>query len=353
MWRFFVVLGVLGACATPGPTLSRPSGRSTLIAFGSCADQNKPQPVWRAILALEPAAFLFIGDNVYADTEDPKVMKAAYEKLGRVRGFAELRKRVPVLPIWDDHDYGANDAGSEYPMRERSQALFLDFFEVPKADPRRKRDGIYHAKMLGEPGQRVQLILLDTRFFRGPLEPRSGGEHPFLGRWQKSTNKAQRMLGEAQWKWLEAELKKPAELRLIASGVQVVAEDHGWETWANLPAERARLFALLKNVPGVLLLSGDRHKGELSVMDAGLGYPLYDLTSSGLNKGHRRWYYFEKNRHRVATMRWGDNFGVVKVDWTQKDPKVSLQIRYADGEIAIQHRIRLSTLTPGALPPEP
>jgi len=148
-------------------------------------------------------------------------------------------------------------------------------------------------------------------------------------------------------------LEVPAKLRVIASGIQVVSEDHGYEKWANMPHERARLYALLaeKEATGVVFVSGDRHKAELSMMDAGLGYPVYDLTASGLNQGFRRWYWFERNRHRVAVMRWGDSFGTIDVDWAQADPEIRLEARFADGEIAFQHRIRLSTLQPGALPP--
>lgn len=163
------------------------------------------------------------------------------------------------------------------------------------------------------------------------------------------------MLGEAQWAWLEAQLRQPAELRLLVSSIQVVSAEHGWEKWENLPRERARLFALLAKTKaeGVVVLSGDRHKGELSVMDAGLGYPLYDFTSSGLNTGHKQWFHFEENRHRVATMRWGDNFGILDVDWGDADPTVEMTLKYADGQTAFTHRVRLSTLKIGSLPALP
>src|SRR5262249_26047077 len=85
------------------------------------------------------------------------------------------------------------------------------------------------------------------------------------------------------------------------------------------------------------------------VMDAGLGYPLYDLTSSGLNQGFKKWRKQEINRHRVATMPFGDNFGMVTVDWNKKDPVVNLQIRDVDGEITIRQKLALSLLQPGSL----
>ena len=132
-----------------------------------------------------------------------------------------------------------------------------------------------------------------------------------------------------------------------------MSEDHGWEKWMNLPHARARLLRLLaaEGATGVILASGDRHKAELSMMDGGLGYPLYELTASGLNQGFRRWYWFEANRHRVNVMRWGDSFGMIEVRWADSDPQIRLEARYADGSVAFSHRLRLSTLQPGALPP--
>lgn len=353
------------ACASTPPltrTQAQPPLRarstSTRIAFGACAKQSDPQPVWSVIAATRPNLFLFIGDNVYADRDgpaSPEDLSAAYAALGLVPEFQRFRAQVRIEATWDDHDYGKNDGGREYPHRAAARAAFLDFFDVPAEDVRRSREGVYHAFTVGEPGRRVQVILLDTRSFRSPLHPRPEGESWWWGRWAPSEADDQAMLGEAQWAWLEARLQEPAELRLLVSSIQVVAEDHGWEKWQNLPAERARLFDLLAKTAaeGVLILSGDRHKGELSVMDAGLGYPLYDFTSSGLNTGHERWFHFEANQHRVATMRWGDNFGLIDVDWSAEDPQIELKLMYADGTPAFVHRLRASTLRKGALPDLP
>ena len=71
------------------------------------------------------------------------------------------------------------------------------------------------------------------------------------------------------------------------------------------------------------------------------GYPIYDITASGFNQASRTWRPFETNRHRVATMNWGDNFGLITIDWNQPDPRISLQIRDVDGDITIQQKIRL------------
>ena len=322
----------------------------TRIAFGSCADQNKPQPIWATILRSKPDLFLFLGDNIYADTEDMEVMRAKYARQAAIPGFRKLRQTVPVLATWDDHDYGINDGGSEYSKRAESQQLFLNFFGEPKDSPRRKREGIYDAKLFGPPGKRVQIILLDTRYFRSPLR-RSSSEQEGQGSYISDSDPAKTMLGEAQWRWLEGELRIPAEVRIIVSSIQVVPEDHGWEKWANFPLERQRLFELISKTgaAGVIFISGDRHLAELSMMDGGVGYPLYDVTASALTNSSKRWRPYETNRHRVGTMNWGDNFGLITVDWNRADPQISLQIRDVAGDVAIQRKIYLSTIRPGTI----
>jgi alkaline phosphatase D len=264
-------------------------------------------------------------------------------------GYRKLLRACPVFATWDDNDFGRNDAGADYAKRDESQQVFLEFFKEPVDSPRRKRPGVYDARVFGPPGKRVQVILLDTRYFRGPLTRRDATSGPYVA----NTDPAATMLGEAQWRWLEEQFRAPAEVRIIASSIQVVPEDHGSEKWMNMPRERERLYRLIRDTraAGVIFLSGDRHLAELSMMDGGVGYPLYDLTSSGLNAGSKTWRAYEVNRHRVGTMNWGDNFGMVQIDWERDDPQIRLQSRDADGDIAIQRKINLSTLQPGTIKP--
>jgi alkaline phosphatase D len=314
------------------------------IAFGSCATQARPQPIWDAVVATRPELTLLLGDNIYGDTLDMNVMRAKYAKLAAMPGFDLLRKTCPILATWDDHDLGANDAGGDYPKKDESQKVFLDFFGDPADSPRRHRPGVYNSKVFGPEGKRVQVIMMDTRYFRSRLkrkEPYKSSD-PYQGNPDPATT----ILGDAQWRWLGEQLRVPAEVRLLVSSIQVVAEDHGFEKWMNFPHERERLYTLIRETgaEGVIILSGDRHLAELSMMDAHLGYPIYDITASGFNQASTTWRPFESNRHRVATMNWGDNFGLITIDWDQPDPRISMQIRDVDGDITIQQKIRLSTI---------
>lgn len=320
------------------------------IALGSCDRHNRPTPIWESIVATRPELFLFIGDNIYADTEDMEIMRAKYTMLAAKAGFRELKAACPILATWDDHDYGVDDGGAEYPKKAESQAVFNDFYEVPADSPRRKRPGIYDAEVFGPKGRRVQVILLDTRYFRSPLKRRPGGKTKHRGPYVPSDDRAATMLGPAQWKWLARQLKVPAEVRIIASSIQVVAVEHGWETWGNMPRERERLFRTIaeSGAGGVIFISGDRHKGELSRTDSkqsGVGYPIYDLTSSGLNQGGGG-SPTEPNQHRLE--QYGkENFGTITIDWARNDPTLTLAIHDLAGRPAFAREIHLDELTPG------
>lgn len=346
-----LVLSAIPLAAAEAP-LSR-------IAFGSCANEKrKNQPVWDAINKLDPQLFIFTGDNVYADSGDPAVLRASYEKLAAVPGFAALRKNCPILATWDDHDYGLNDGGAEWEGKQAAKDAFMEFFQTPQDSPLRQREGIHDAKVFGPEGKRVQVILLDTRWFRGPLERLSPEEHrklkkekgPWVGPYLEAPDSKSTMLGEEQWQWLAEQLKVPAELRLIVSSLQVVAVDHGWEKWGNLPRERQRLLEVIRdNATGVIILSGDRHTADISMYppetDGGPFYPIYDITSSGLTQtGFSR----EKNRYRVGGENpFGkQNFGWIAIDWDEEDPTIKLEIRDVEGNVVREAQTTLNTLKP-------
>jgi alkaline phosphatase D len=210
------------------------------IAFGSCLHQDRPQPIWAPLLATKPELFLFLGDNIYADTEDVAEMRKMYAQLGAQPGYKKLLKACPVLATWDDHDYGKDDAGVEYPKKKESQQAFLDFFGVAKDSPRRKREGVYHAEVFGPVGKRVQVILLDMRYHRS--KPKKDLKLPRnKGQYVPNTDEGATLLGASQWQWLSKQLEVPAEVRLICSGIQVVAQDHGFEKPRNALSELSQV----------------------------------------------------------------------------------------------------------------
>jgi len=338
----FGALSFLFAVALVNPAISKPI---QTIAFGSCAKQYLPQPIWDSIVKVQPDVFVFLGDNIYGDTTDMEKLTAKYQQLGAMAGYKRLKSVSKVLAIWDDHDYGKNDAGAEFTKKKESQKIFLDFFEEPKDSERRKTPGIYDAKIYGKEGQRVQFLLLDTRYFRSPLHKPGRPKIPIEGRhgpYAPTQDSKTTLLGEEQWKWLEEQLQKPAELRILATSIQLIADEHGWECWANFPHERQRLYHLIQKTKanGIIALSGDRHRGEISQNLKALPYPLYDITASGMNVKSR--FSNEINSQRIGSPYQDEHFGTVLVDW--KTGNLTLQIRNLKGTPIIQTQTNLSTL---------
>ena len=275
------------------------------IAFGSCNRESKDQSYWRVIAEKNPALWIWLGDNIYGDTTNMDVMRAKYQLVKTNADYAAFISKVPVIGSWDDHDFGVNDGGKEYPVRPLSQAACLDFLDVPKTHSAWKQEGVYQTYEYAFGKIKLRVILLDARYHRDPPGP--DGD----------------MLGKAQWLWLEKTLRESrADLHLIGSGVQFISEEHRYEKWANFPKSRARLFSLLKNVKRPLVISGDRHFGELSMeVITGTKAKVYDFTSSGLtHSGKPR---TEANQHRVGEdVHFAKNFGLIDVAGSGNEVKV-------------------------------
>jgi alkaline phosphatase D len=350
----------LAPLAGPVHSGARPLARGVLprrIAFGSCAKQDEPQPIWNAINALEPELFIFLGDNIYGDTRDMGVLRAKYAQLAAQPGFRQLCAHTAVLATWDDHDYGENDAGADYPFKRESQQIFCDFWGESPDSPRRTRDGIYDSVMLEAGDRRLQILLPDLRFNRTPIRELDLGGKAYRD-WSRELTDAGRevpgpyarnpdagatMLGEAQWRWLEAELAKPADVRILASSLQVVADFPGWEAWINYADDHQRLIETIRRVRahGLFCISGDTHYAELSRLDRNVPYPLWDLTSSGLTEV---WPVTPPNSRRIGQVLRARNFGWIEIDWTPRVPQVILQIRTETGEPWLTQRLDLAAL---------
>lgn len=320
--------------APSGPALPAGDAVLTSIAFGSCNTAMQDIPILNTIAAESHDLFMYIGDNVYgdADSDDATLpeLREEYHRLAARPEFVRLREAFPMLATWDDHDYGQNDMGRSFAFKRFAETLFLDFWGAPEDDARRSREGIYDARVFGPDGQRVQIILLDTRYFRSDLT--MTGERGAVGRerYLPSQDPEQDMLGAAQWAWLEDRLREPADIRLLVSSIQVHADGHGWEAWRTMPLERDRLYRLIgeTSATGVVLVSGDRHSSGLYVREDVAPYPLYEITSSSLNLSFRD-ENNEPGPHRIGDMYAPVNYGVIGIDWDAG--AVALEIRDAAG----------------------
>ena len=306
-------------------------------------DQDEAQPILDAVQERGFELFLMLGDNVYGDVTSPMdqtELREAYERQGNSPRFDRLRRATPMLAVWDDHDFGVNDGGATFVGRHLAEELFDNFWRIPADSAGGSRPGIYESHLVGPPGHRTQILLLDTRFFRSDLK-KSDAENR---RYDPDPDPGKTMLGEAQWRWLEAELKKPADLRLLVSSIQVLAEGHGWEAWRTLPTERERLYDVIRRTgaEGLVILSGDRHRAGLYLRDDVLDYPLYEITSSSLNRPSSA--PEEPGPHRLGETYRDENFGALRIDW--QAGSLELEVADIDGKTVLSRSIDLKTLKP-------
>ena len=325
------------------------------IAFGSCAKHWQPQPIWNAIIENQPDLFLFLGDNIYADTDGTTAwlvskgqLTGEWNRLADKPEFQKARAAMPFLATWDNHDYGSHAGGAEFPVEQDAKECFLTFFGEPPESPRWKRSGIYDAKIIGPEGKRLQIILLDTKFNRSPFrkDPTPKEERLTAGKvggYLPDDDPVKTHLGEEQWAWFEAELKKPAELRLICSSTQVIPNQKGMDEWGNFPHERKRLLELATEAGNVIILSGNVHFAEISEVET-KAYPLLDFSSSGLTHINES-YAKAANKYRVAGPMSELNFGLVEIDWSAKpSAQITLKAIGVDGSVGFTHRISLGEL---------
>ena len=334
-----------------------PPGGVTRIAFGSCAKQWERQPIWNIVLGADPDLFLFIGDAIYGDWHGDKpfvpterTLRADWESLGEKPEFIAVRRRIPVMATWDNHDYGTYNGGGEFPLKEVTRRQFLDFFGEPQDSPRRSRPGIYEARIFGPEGRRVQVILLDTRWSRGSFkkDPRSPEERKAQGKvgpYLPNDDAEASVLGEEQWQWLAEQLRERANIRLIVSSTQIIADQKGMDEWGAFPRERQRLFDLVRKTAakGVLILSGNVHFAEVSRWDGG-NYPLYDFTASGMTHVNPD-YAAAPNRYRVAGPFVENNVGLVEIDWQARpSPVIRMKALSVHGHVGFEREIILDAL---------
>lgn len=244
------------------------------LGIGSCVDQDYPTPAWASLEKESINSFFFLGDNIYGDVPSGRLDNVilSYEKLNNQ--MPSWLKNTEKLVIWDDHDYGLNDAGANYIYKAESQQIYNDAWNIDQNDPRRSREGIYFSELKDIAGKKILIVGLDTRYFRSNLIKIGNSYKP-----HKNSNTT--ILGPTQWQWLEKELSREHDILILASSIQVLATEHRFEKWSNIPHERDKLLALLNKLSSkVLIISGDRHRSGFYKLDN-----IYEFTSSSLNKG--------------------------------------------------------------------
>ena len=286
------------------------------IGIGSCLDQDFPQPIWQPIEEENLDYFIFLGDNVYGDSifENLYKMKRAYSKQEKL--LPDFLDQTDIFAIWDDHDYGKNDGGSDYKYKKLAENLFLDFWNVPINDVRRSREGIYFSENKVFFNKKYKLIFLDTRYFRSELKGKKGS-------YQKNNDESSTILGKEQWTWLEKELNSNFDYLFIFSSIQIIPEDHGFEKWSNFPNDRTKLLKILEKYKDrTILFSGDRHRSGIYKRNG-----IIEITSSSMNKPGSS--FFETDKYLIGETYPQENYSVLKI----LNDDISIDIKDKHGEI--------------------
>lgn len=355
----------LGSCAyIDDPAVDRPGrpyGGSYRI-FQSIAHQAADNP--------RPKLMLWLGDNIYlreADYESPWGMNARYR---HARSLPELQPLLAALPhyaIWDDHDYGPNDANRSFVFKDEGLRLFRRYWANPSyglADI----PGIFTTFSF----QDADFFLLDDRYYRAADRMELAKEEIDLVRevrdWALGQNPLTRALGRRyfgapaallsenkvmfgadQIDWLkQALIQSRATFKFIAAGSQLMNDGHPFEGWHNFPLEREPFLAWLKrqNIPGVVFLSGDRHHTELLRREGKDFYPLYELTCSPLTSmAHTPQEKELNNPLRVkGTLVTQRNYCSIDITGPTEDRRLMLKSHDSDGRMLWERVLRAAEL---------
>ena len=304
------------------------------IGFGSCNRTDLDQKIWDVIANQSMDAWVWLGDIVYTEEENMNDLALKYSIQKSLPAYRKLSSKAKIFGVWDDHDFGKNNGGSEFRKKQQSRDLLFNFLDLPTNHPARERTGAYQSYCFGDDRQKVCLYLLDVRYFREEYEKDLSSK-----KYYKKNNGS--LLGEKQWDWLEKELlKNDAEVNLLAGGIQLISSEHVYEKWANFPKARQRLFNLLKEnkIKNPIYLSGDRHFAEISIIELLPNYRLYDITSSGLTHSYEE-LEKEFNPKRISPLITSKNFGMIKWNW--KVRKITFQIYNIEGRISYEKTITI------------
>ena len=284
------------------------------LGFGSCLHQDRSMAILKTIEKKELDLFMFIGDNVYGDQEDGELDKLIRTYKKQYNNLENFLKNVSTEFIWDDHDFGINDGGSNYRYKDRAKELFLETWKIPSNDPRRLRDGLYFDKMIKKNDLKVHLIFLDNRSFKSEWKLTDEFNKEGKERYVKDFDPQKTLLGKKQWQWLKDKLNEDSDIKIILSSLQILSLGHGWESWDKLPLERERLFNLIdeSDVSNLIILSGDRHRGGFYRFKTNDNNDIHEFTSSSLNLPIP--FNTEENGPlRIGSTYRKANFGVVRI----------------------------------------
>ncbi len=304
---------------------------------GSCAYFNQPvydrpgtpygkdSSIFES-MAKENAAFmLWLGDAWYTREVDYYSEWGLWNRASHDRAMPILQnflKAMPHIGTWDDHDYGPNDIGSNYILKDKSREVFNSYFCNPSSGE--NGQGIYTLLTWGD----ADLFLTDDRWWRSADRTKDSIDG--------KPNPDKVMLGSQQMKWLKNSLLySNAAFKIIVVGSQVLNPASPYDKWVDFPAEYYDLMDFIKEyrINGVIFLTGDRHHSEIIKVERPGTYPLYDITVSPLTSGTPTFGGPEKDKPwRVLGIDQKQNYGRFSFSGKRGERKLTVTYLGVKGE---------------------
>ncbi|MBS1619176.1 MAG: alkaline phosphatase family protein [Bacteroidetes bacterium] len=272
---------------------------------------------------------IWLGDNIYYMGKE----HSSYEKMYACNLKTRIKypllnnflASMPQYTIWDDHDYGPNDADRNFPLKDTSLVLFRGFWVNPYEDS-------VHQTYFNYKYYDAEFFMTDDRW------------------WRDQACDTGSFFGPEQSAWLKRKLlHSDASFKFICVGSQVLNEDNHGECYAMYGRERDALldFIATNNIKGVVFLSGDMHYSEMS-RHVWKGYPFYDFTCSPLTSPMDPRNYSSHNRYRVAgTVLFHKNYGRVKITGQPGNRICTIEEYNMDGHKNWDYMIRQQELQMG------
>jgi len=277
-------------------------------------------------MAKEKAAFmLWLGDAWYTRDVDYYSEWGLNYRASHDRAIPVLQpflRSMPHLGIWDDHDYGPNDIGKNYILKETSRDIWKKYWCNPSYGE--NGQGIYTMTSWGD----ADIFLTDDRWWRSADRTKDSIDG--------FPNPEKELLGQQQMEWLKNSLLySSATFKIVVLGSQVLNPVSPYDKWQDFPAEYESFMNFLKEykINGVVFLTGDRHHSEIIKVDRPGTYPLYDITVSPLTSGTHSFGGPEKNNpYRVLGIDQLQNYGKFSFSGPRNDRKLTVDFFGLRGE---------------------
>jgi alkaline phosphatase D len=274
---------------------------------------------------------LWLGDNIYLNEPDWNTRTGIQYRYTTSRSYKVLQPLLAQMShyaVWDDHDYGPNDADRSFIHKDLTRAAFQAFWANPSYGIN-GQGGITSMFIWSD----CDFFLLDDRWFRSPYLRKTGDKI---------------MLGEGQIEWLiDALRSSQATFKFVCVGSVVLSTANVYENYIRVaPEERQQLLDAIQaeGISGVIFLTGDRHHTEMSKWKPVGGFPIYDLTVSPFTSGTYGGDGAANTLLLPGTEYVGRNYAALDVSGPRLDRRVTITIKDKSGKQVWQQEIKAADM---------